>query len=453
MKPLIIAIIAVGATIVALFLIWLIYYSIKTIDYHSRKYEEESDKIKTPEATTVVSPSVTQTSLRLPKANTDNLNPIPPVVSTNKIETNNRATTINNLQQEATFEIINERVDESKVFNKAEFPKPSLVCSTSSATIITDLEVHNEHKSLPLHSIPKSEATKPTTEQAVKRLGEQKAEEIKSIRETISFLQHFHNNYDNSPSKIRSYFKETQTLILRPSYRSYVVDTERSKSNLIIAVDARPTVQAGYCVNLKEKWLQYYVIKCTDFPWMLHDRNDTTEFEMKNVIFALAIWYEEIIRNKSFQIFTDNNAIKRSTKYGTRTQQLLSHFEKCVGVKVSNKSGIHINRKENIQSFALFIKPADDFSRWKIVDAVNFLCNMYQIGKDNVTGTHYMQRPPSRNRNAWYNPTYFYSQVLQKAQRQIHLLGSDCSNPVCYKILWASLRDQQYNRNRGRLYS
>lgn len=179
-----------------------------------------------------------------------------------------------------------------------------------------------------------------------------------------------------------------QDLILSTGHYSY------PDCRLIIGVDATPAIQAGYLVNVLEKRLYYYVLKRNDLPWIIHDATNTKEFEMKNLIFALTVWKREILKHKQICIYTDNFAMdKREEKYGERAWQLLSHYMTCEGVSVLNKKDTTVNKFRNIASFATFIKPADDLSRWHIATALHFLQEFYGIDNENIEGTHYRKLP------------------------------------------------------------
>ncbi|ODN04843.1 hypothetical protein Ocin01_01845 [Orchesella cincta] len=225
-----------------------------------------------------------------------------------------------------------------------------------------------------------------------------------------------------------------------------------AQCNLIIGVDATPCTQAGYCVNLVDKTLKYYVLKKQHLPWNLHDEKDTAEFEMKNLIFALTVWKEIILKFKRIRVYTDNFAIvKPKDKYGGRAKRYLDHFVKCEKVTIINRGSLAVNRFKNLKYFAKYIQPADDLSRWQIDEAVDFLTRLYKIDKENVLGTH--QKHPQRKRKhssslmtaelspvskTWYNPTENYKQLLDLADTVIecHL----CGNSDCSSILTSSLR-------------
>ncbi|ODM94243.1 hypothetical protein Ocin01_12438 [Orchesella cincta] len=486
MKAEVIAGIAVGAAILLLLLIWLVYYVIKNIRNRGVKSE---NKIHTKEIDTVVAsksldiPSITEQGLKLPEKSIPvlpelkyeivnesktrklstaissqnrhdrehGLNPpkeaISPVPQHFNFSNNSKESPKSTLDlPEIKYEVVKEENGKRQAEKAAT---TSTVILPNSATIAIRRKPQDREKSeekaseFPPLTHEGFKLAQASTDKTTPDLPKLKYSEVViqgnpkavpavsnksvlpnsaaitviiNITKKISNLQRIHNDRNDwrGPQKIPVCIANTQSLILTPAYRKYTVELLRAKCNIIIAVDARPSIQAGYCVNLKEKWIQYYVIKKEHFPWLLKNGNDSDEFEMKNFIFALTIWYEEIVRNESFQIFTDNNEVwKCDTKYGKRTQKLLNHFVKCEQVRVENVSNIHINRMNDIEQFALFLKPADDFSRWKITEAVGFLTEMYGIRKENVRGTHSLTRPAFGRRRAWYDATNFYSQVLQ----------------------------------------
>lgn len=183
---------------------------------------------------------------------------------------------------------------------------------------------------------------------------------------------------------------QVQQLLLSNSKKKCNSDT----CPLIIGVDATPATLAGYCVNLKEKRLCYYVIRKPDLPWTLHDPKDTSEFEMKNFMLALVVWQDQILKHKRLRIYTDNFAITKNeifdiNKYGNRAASVLTHYKNCKGVEVENEYNMAVNRLKNLKHFVKYIQPADDLSRWQINTAVEFLTTLYGIDQENVDGTHY----------------------------------------------------------------
>lgn len=208
-----------------------------------------------------------------------------------------------------------------------------------------------------------------------------------AINMTILIKQLYLRDDENPGETVQ----QVQNLILRCT--SDVKDLISEGCSLIIGVDATPATQAGYCVNLRESTLQYYVVKRDDLPWVIHDSKNPSEFEMKNFMFALTVWKEEILSWKRVRIYTDNFAITKEKRYdhknyGDRAFEVLSHFTNCEGVRVLNMHDMAINRFENLKHFGMYIQPADDLSRWRINEAIGFLCKLYGIARGNVRGTH-----------------------------------------------------------------
>lgn len=196
--------------------------------------------------------------------------------------------------------------------------------------------------------------------------------------------------------------REVQKLIKEKIQRSPKLMSSFDCS-LIICVDATPSNQAGYCINLTQKRLYYYVVQRRDFPWKLGDPKDASEFEMKNLMFAVTLWRDLILKHKKFRIYTDNHSINQhnraDSKYGNRAFQLLHHYMFCEqGPELVNWDRMVVNRFKHVETFARYIQPADDLSRYKIDWAVDFLCEIYGIEKENVDGTHQLRtyNPPDR---------------------------------------------------------
>lgn len=161
--------------------------------------------------------------------------------------------------------------------------------------------------------------------------------------------------------------------------------------DLIIGVDATPESQAGYCVNLVTKRLFWYKLNKNDFPLGLDENPSSSEFEMKNLMFALTAWETEILKYKRATIYTDNGAIaieKLDEKaYGKEVNALLNHYSDCEGVSILNRGGIWVNKfgsEAGLAKFACFIQPADDLSRGHIKESLDFLSKMYGIDSPNV---------------------------------------------------------------------
>jgi hypothetical protein len=101
---------------------------------------------------------------------------------------------------------------------------------------------------------------------------------------------------------------------------------------------------------------------------------------MKNLLFALLLWEEDIVEVEgAVVIYLDNASIERKgNEYGTRARDFIQHLRKCEGVKIQyNVRGS--KSMNNIEDFAKYIQPADDFSRKKIVHGLGFLERAYGL--------------------------------------------------------------------------
>lgn len=168
------------------------------------------------------------------------------------------------------------------------------------------------------------------------------------------------------------------------------------RTGLIIGVDATPNCFGGYCVNLRERRIEFYSMRSTDIPWKSDRGNCSKEFEMKNVLFALCLWSKEIVTAKKFSIYTDNFAIieshhrGRAVKYGRRAFNLIKHFQDCENACLVN-SNVYVNRVKDLKSFAINIQPADALSRHRFDSCVTFLSMFYGIDHTNIKGTHQLK--------------------------------------------------------------
>jgi len=218
--------------------------------------------------------------------------------------------------------------------------------------------------------------------------------------------------------------KKVQALLLAlGTHVDEEYEFENMHQGLIIGVDATPATQAGYCLNLFDKTLCFYVIKRDDLPWTLNDAKDTSEFEMKNLMFALTVWKNQILWFRRFCIFTDNYAICRQStlKYGERAKQYLQHFVNCERVTIINQRRMAVNKFKELKTFAKYIQPADDLSRWKINSGLDFLTRFYGIQKENVKGTHDLKipKPSSKPR---YEPNAYYKKILEAVSSSLLIL-------------------------------
>lgn len=227
----------------------------------------------------------------------------------------------------------------------------------------------------------------PETDAAVATLPHQRTIDLSSLNIALTYLQRQQQSEaqtDTSTSKVTRVRLVQNLLQLDKANKP---TEENVQAALIIGVDATPKVLGGYCVNLREHRLEYYVIKADDFPWDIEKPNDSSEFEIKNLQFALAVWSDVIKRLKTFRVYTDNNAVKGSSEVGMDAQILLKHLTKCEGATLVNGEQIYVNRMQDLADFAKYIQPADDLSRWQIDKGVDFLCKFYGIHKNRAKGT------------------------------------------------------------------
>jgi len=239
--------------------------------------------------------------------------------------------------------------------------------------------------------------------------------ELQTALQTDSQIRSFQASLRKDFKHNHLIVKKAQDLLLSSLTARTDYEFSGMYRGLIIGVDARAGTYAGYCLNLIDKTLCFYVIKREDLPWILHNADDSAEFEMRNLMFALTIWKPQILKLKQLSIFTDNFAMvwKPQKKYGTIAKHYINHFVNCEGVKIFNYARMAVNKHENLKTFAKYIQPADDLSRWHIKTALNFLSRFYEIKKENVHGTHIQkERPGVFNLRPWYDRTPYYSQIL-----------------------------------------
>ncbi|ODM90451.1 hypothetical protein Ocin01_16231 [Orchesella cincta] len=247
-----------------------------------------------------------------------------------------------------------------------------------------------------------------------------------SANEISNQILSFHENLREDEDQLAT-IQKVQTLLI--SARNEIQDDFDTRNSLIIGVDATPHTQAGYCVNPFDKSIRFYVLKRADFPWKFDNEKDPAEFEMKNLMFALTIWKNQIIWLKQLSIYTDNFAGVFGSQYGVRAMNYLQHFVDCEGVTVVNRKRMALNKYQSLPSFAKYIQPADDLSRWKIDAALEFLTKMYDIDMESVQGTHQKVALSSTSKPR-YKLTPFSKRICDSANRVI-AKGLRCGNPVC----------------------
>lgn len=160
-------------------------------------------------------------------------------------------------------------------------------------------------------------------------------------------------------TKVRNQRHSNRSLQHRPGFNF-------PYKTLVIAADATPRNIGGYVINHFSKRVEFYSVPASRMPWIL--RNTTrsgnpTEFEMKNLLCALLIWEEKIVRHRKVAIFTDNSAIIGNSLYGSRVRSFIHHLQSCKQVLHVNPRWTFLNSKESPEVFNEFIVPADHLSR------------------------------------------------------------------------------------------
>ncbi|CAL8076339.1 unnamed protein product [Orchesella dallaii] len=272
---------------------------------------------------------------------------------------------------------------------------------------------------------------------------------LKSKEEVNLQIKVFQENLRNDENQHET-IQKVQSLLV--SSKPLFADVNSLTLNsLIIAVDATPTTMGGYCINTFDRSLRFYVIRRKELPWLLYEANDAAEFEMKNLMFALTIWKNQILWFKRLFLYTDNFAMGGvlASKYGGITKQYLDHFVNCEKVTIVNQGRVAVNKNRDLKIFSKFIQPADDLSRWRIEKAILFLTEMYDIHIDNVDGTHEYKRIrrddqsfASNHSRRWYEPTAYHNRILKSA-RKVIAKGLPCGNSICSSALQLSVRKSE----------
>lgn len=221
--------------------------------------------------------------------------------------------------------------------------------------------------------------------------------------------------------------KLTGNEILRKIQNNMVLDKElnhaisvvESTAAVIIGVDATPHNIGGYFINLAQKRGEFYSFPVDKLPWTLTPKQNRAgnpaEFEMKNLIFALYLWKNELCqKGPSFKaiVFTDNfDYDKKQTPYGIRAHRLVRHLQNCERVQIEVR--VKGTNETDIEDHAKFVKPADDFSRKRFKEGRNFLFDYFGVIRQNLTGSH---DPPIYVRNDVSNTTRFAIRELINGQ-------------------------------------
>lgn len=159
-------------------------------------------------------------------------------------------------------------------------------------------------------------------------------------------------------------------------------DERDVKAPLIICVEANSTNISGYLINLKQKICKFYVFGIRKLPWNLETPSgdwDSTEFKMKNVLFALLLWEQEILMMKKFSLFTNCWAVNHSDcGFGKIATDFLEHFTFCRSV-IRVNSNSQVSRYRNTSVFAKLIQPARELMCWNLSRFRYYIKNAYGI--------------------------------------------------------------------------
>ncbi|XP_021961639.1 uncharacterized protein LOC110857338 [Folsomia candida] len=159
--------------------------------------------------------------------------------------------------------------------------------------------------------------------------------------------------YENEKSMVNEKVKKIRNNLLKEEELKSAIPFG-DDTTIIIGVDATPHHIGGYFINLAQKRGEFYHFPVSKLPWTLTPKQNKAgnsgEFEMKNLMFALYLWKNELpqkgLASKAI-VYTDNFAYhkKRST-YGIRAKSFIQHLQICEGkqiqvkVKGTNEAGI-----------------------------------------------------------------------------------------------------------------
>lgn len=159
--------------------------------------------------------------------------------------------------------------------------------------------------------------------------------------------------------------------------------------NLLIGVCATVDNFCGYCVNLQEKWAEFYKIQTEHLPYQLVEQLDIQEMEMRNFFFALMLWADKIKDSKRFHIYTGSHSVNfDNNRLWRRAVKLLEHFTACEKVDVGNDCKHYVNSKRDASSYAVKIVPAEDLAEDNFDGFKELVTKYYGIPIQNIRGTH-----------------------------------------------------------------
>lgn len=159
--------------------------------------------------------------------------------------------------------------------------------------------------------------------------------------------------------------------------------------NLLIGVCATVDNFCGYCINLQDKWCEFYKIQTEHLPYQLVEQLDIQEMEMRNFFFALMLWADKIKDSKRFHIYTGSHSVNYdNNRLWRRAVKLLEHFTACEKVDVGNDCKHYINLRKDANSYALKIVPAEDLAEDNFDGFKELVSRYYGIPVENVKGSH-----------------------------------------------------------------
>lgn len=210
--------------------------------------------------------------------------------------------------------------------------------------------------------------------------------QISIFKTTNIVIHNLPENRGNFQNPNNQEFDQTKFQLILNSF----LESNKTRSNhpLLIVVDATPYLSCGgYCVNHSSKMISYYSTPTSSMPFCLKNSKDSSEFEMKNLKFALSLWKLEMMGSSDgVNIYTDNCAINSKGHFATKmVLDQLDHLELYKGVKILNKGGMYLNSHSDKETFDDLICPADYLSRGNIEGFVDILLDKFVgYGFENV---------------------------------------------------------------------
>ncbi|OXA58744.1 hypothetical protein Fcan01_07590 [Folsomia candida] len=151
---------------------------------------------------------------------------------------------------------------------------------------------------------------------------------------------------------------------------------------LIICTEANSYNISGYLLNLKRRVCKFYVFEVRHLPWKLETSSgdwDNTEIKMKNAIFSLLLWDQEILMMKKFSAFANSWAINHSDcNFGKIAIGFLEHFTSCENI-IRVNSNAQVSRHRDTEVFAKLIQPARELMCFNLSRFRQYIQNVYGI--------------------------------------------------------------------------